>query len=443
MDARAAQSPREPLFRVISESQHSGLYVRSSRASADDARTERGSYEGPITHAQRDEDESVSLTHVVQDDDAWASAWIGRILRDRYEIRTHVASGGMGHVFIAEHRLLGRHVAVKMLAPTHDRKLVRAFLREARALAGLEHPNIVHVSDLGRLHDGTYYLVMELLRGVPLSRWIERNGAMPAFRALKLLRKLASALDHCHQHGLVHRDIKPDNVMLRLDEDEDVTLIDFGIAYRPEKGIPEEERGLIMGTPLYMSPEQAFSLECSAASDIYSLGALTLELLTGEPTYGLGTPESVVVAVRNGLAPRMPSQLGLRVPGLDAIVHKALANHPRNRYATATAFIDAVERVLTASPEAAQATPRKRGSVDTPSREEDNTRPTTTEGGTNNAATLRLRLDDESGVRERPRKPASRSERRISIAGRPRALVNHWQFWALYGLAAVVWLAMA
>ncbi len=275
----------------------------------------------------------------------WTDAWIGRMVGDRHRIVRHIASGGMGHVFLARHTSLGAFAAIKVLLETDDAVSRRCFRNEARIVSRLQHPNIVRVSDCGQLPDGCRYLVMELLAGVELGTWIAQHGAMRFERALAVLRQLASALDYMHGQGVLHRDIKPDNVILHSDANDAVRLFDFGVAkyYRTDHHSFDE--GMVSGTPIYMSPEQANGQPCGPAADLYSFGALALELLTGEPPYERLPCEEVLNCVRT-LPPLLPSAHGVHIPGFDEVMSKALARDPLKRFATAKQFVDALARTL-------------------------------------------------------------------------------------------------
>ena len=202
----------------------------------------------------------------------------------------------MGEVFLAEHELLKRPCAVKLIRPevvlragTIDR-----FEREVRINATLSHPNTVEIFDYGRTEDGTYYYVMEYLPGMSLADLVERHGPLPPGRAVYLLRQVALALQEAHEAGLIHRDIKPSNIFAarRGGMDDVAKLLDFGLV-RPAATASSprtSDEGQILGTPLYMSPEQATnSRPLDARSDIYSLGAVAYYLLTGRPPFDEGT----------------------------------------------------------------------------------------------------------------------------------------------------------
>ena len=210
----------------------------------------------------------------------------------QYRLRRRIGCGGMGEVYLAEHQLLKRPCAVKLIRPcaaTDPRALAR-FEREVRLTATLSHPNTVDVYDYGRAEDGTYYYVMEYLRGLSLAELVERHGPLPPERAVYLLRQVCGALREAHAAGLIHRDLKPSNIFAaRRGGMEDVAkLLDFGLVRpAPTAGAAHlSAEGQIVGTPLFMSPEQARGAhELDERSDIYSLGAVAFYLLTGRPPF--------------------------------------------------------------------------------------------------------------------------------------------------------------
>jgi serine/threonine protein kinase len=274
-----------------------------------------------------------------------AQAWVGSPVGARHRIVKHLGSGGMGHVFLAEHVTLGAQAAVKLLGVhCHQPALVDRFIAEAKLLALLNHPNIVQVFDIGEMDDETPYFLMEHAPGVDLGTWIEKQDVLSVKRVLRILRQVACALDHLHSQGIVHRDIKPPNIMVDPDSNDSVKLLDFGIAIREGAQDSCFETGLL-GTPSYMAPEQVDGNGCGKAADLYALGALALELLTGKPPYDYPSLNLVLAAVLHE-KPGMPSARGLDIPGLDAVFERALARDPKARFATAGAFMDALTPVL-------------------------------------------------------------------------------------------------
>jgi serine/threonine-protein kinase len=273
-----------------------------------------------------------------------AQAWIGSLVGARHRIVKHVGTGGMGHVFMAEHVTLRAQAAVKILATRCTPALTERFIAEAKLLSMLNHPNIVKVFDIGEMHDDSPYMLMELVPGIHLGEWVERHELLSVKRVLRILRQVACALDHLHGQGIVHRDIKPANIMVDPDAQDAVKLLDFGIAVL--EGTQDAGLGQgLLGTPAYMAPEQVEGNGCGKAADLYALGALALELLTGKPPYDYPSLNLVLAAVLHE-RPGLPSSRGIDIPGFDAVMERALARDPKERFASAREFVDALTDVL-------------------------------------------------------------------------------------------------
>jgi serine/threonine-protein kinase len=263
----------------------------------------------------------------------------------RYRLKRRLASGGMGDVWVAYHPGLKRDVAVKILRDDQRNEsdnAVKRFEREARATAELLHPNTIRVFDYGSTEDGLLYYVMELLEGETLGAHVERLGPLPAARAVHIMGQAARALAEAHERGIVHRDVKPDNIFLTSlgGEHDFVKVLDFGIAKitsDPEAAMTGT--GFMLGTPLYMSPEVLGGEQADARSDVYALGAVLYYLLCGKPPFDGDSPSSVILG-HLSRTPLSPS-IYLRNPlseELEEIVMRALRKEPEARYSSAADF---------------------------------------------------------------------------------------------------------
>ncbi len=257
-----------------------------------------------------------------------------RVFSERYELNHLIARGGMAEVYRAHDRLLDRPVALKVLFPelSIDRSFVERFRREAQAAANLSHPNIVPVFDWGE-DTGTYFIVMEFIDGRPLSSILKSAGTLSAERTAEIGAHVAAALGFAHKHGVIHRDVKPGNVLIT--DDSQVKVTDFGIARAINTEESLTQTGAVMGTATYFSPEQAEGIGVDARSDIYSLGVVLFEMVTGRPPFLGDTPVAVASKhVRDH--PPAPRELNPSIsPTFEAIILKAMAKDPAHRYATA------------------------------------------------------------------------------------------------------------
>jgi len=276
------------------------------------------------------------------------------LLGGRYRIEAQIGSGGMAQVFRGQDTLLGRAVAIKILAQqfAKDQSFVSRFRREAEAAARLNHPNVVGVFDTGS-SDGTHYIVMELVEGRTLSDFLSKGGRLTPDRAGQIAESVCRALAVAHKHGVVHRDIKSGNIMVT--RDGEVKVMDFGIARLDTGAETIAQTAAVLGTASYLSPEQARGEKVDARSDIYSLGIVLYEMLTGRVPFTGDSP--VAVAYKHVQeAPEPPSMLNSDVtPALDAIVLRCLAKNAENRYQTADDLRADLERARTGKP--VQATP--------------------------------------------------------------------------------------
>jgi beta-lactam-binding protein with PASTA domain len=261
------------------------------------------------------------------------------LIAGRYRLLYRLGAGGMAHVWAAEDGMLGRRVALKFLLPRYaeDRQFVERFRREAAAAAGLQHPNVVSVYDRGE-HEGVPFIAMEYVEGASLKDLIERG--LEVGEAVEITRQVLAGARFAHSKGIIHRDLKPQNVL--VDGEGRARVADFGIARAGASEITQT--GSVLGTAQYLSPEQAQGLPVTAASDLYSVGAMLYEALTGQVPFDADSP--VAVALKQvSEQPRPPSQLNPQVPrALDAVVLRALAKDPANRFASADDFLGALDQ---------------------------------------------------------------------------------------------------
>jgi beta-lactam-binding protein with PASTA domain/tRNA A-37 threonylcarbamoyl transferase component Bud32 len=260
------------------------------------------------------------------------------VVAGRYRLLGRLGSGGMADVWCAEDSLLNRRVALKFLHPrfAQDEQFVERFRREASSAAGLQHPNVVGVFDRGTF-DGAHFIAMEYVDGASLKDLIERGLSVP--EAVEIVRQVLAGVKYAHEHGIVHRDLKPQNVL--VDSEGRARVTDFGIARAGASEITQT--GSVLGTAQYLSPEQAQGLPVTAGSDIYSVGVMLYEALTGRVPFDADSP--VTVALKQvSERPRPPSELNPAVSrALDGVVLRALAKDPVNRFASADEFLVALD----------------------------------------------------------------------------------------------------
>ena len=276
-----------------------------------------------------------------------------------YRILSTIGKGGMGVVYLAEHTLIGRQAAVKLLRPelSSDAELVDRFFTEARAAAAARHQGLVEVFDFGVTDDGNAYIVMELLQGESLTMRLERQPRFASELALSITRQVASALQAAHETGVVHRDLKPENIHLIADASAPagvrIKVLDFGIA----KLAGDEDRrsvrtrtGVVIGTPRYMSPEQCKSASnVDARTDIYALGCIFYEMLTGKPPFDYDNWGELVAAHIHETAPPPSARVPDLMPEIEDIVMRAIAREPADRYQSMTELSEAIDTLWPAA----------------------------------------------------------------------------------------------
>ena len=273
---------------------------------------------------------------------------IGATLADKYRIDERLNEGGMGTVYRATHVLMEKTVAIKVLRPSlaADEKIVARFSREARAASRISHPNALSVTDFGEDDNGVVFLVMEFLSGRTLKQLIRDEGPLPLERVVEILRQVGDALNAAHQQGVVHRDLKSDNIML-LDTmaGDHAKVLDFGIAKINEPGEARDSGltapNLVIGTPQYMSPEQCSQeTEIDSRSDIYSLGVILYEMLVGHVPFSADSPTMVMVKHLQEPVPSVLDERNDLPASIARVIARAMAKLPVNRYQTVAELIE-------------------------------------------------------------------------------------------------------
>jgi tRNA A-37 threonylcarbamoyl transferase component Bud32 len=272
----------------------------------------------------------------------------------RYLVERLLGSGGMAQVYLTHDEVLDRHVALKILRDQYaeDEEFIQRFRREARSAASLSHPNIVSIYDQGRSEDGAYYIAFEYVPGGTLKERIRREGVLESAVAVRVALQITNALSEAHEKGVIHRDIKPQNLLVT--QKGDVKVTDFGIA-RAAASISSVATGTgaVLGTAAYMSPEQARGDPVGPQSDLYSLGVVLYEMLTGTLPYEAESPIALAMMHINE-PPRSPRQVNPEVPEpLNALTLKLLAKDPEDRYPSAPALANDLDRVRSGLPLAA------------------------------------------------------------------------------------------
>src|SRR5882762_8418254 len=294
---------------------------------------------------------------------------VGQTLAEKYLIEQLIKRGGMGAVYRGKHVMMDKTVAIKVLRPSlaGDDDVVARFSREAKAASRISHPHAVSVTDFGESENGVVFLVMEYLDGRTLKEIIRSEGAMPLARVVEIIRQVTGALDAAHGQGVVHRDLKSDNIMVSQTNGGDwAKVLDFGIAklQQPE-GVRDHDitaANLVIGTPQYMSPEQCSQTQpLDARSDIYSLGVIIYEMLAGRVPF---TGESPTMIMMQHVQDVPPSVLTTRPdlpPAVDGVITRALAKVPADRFQTAgelfAALSNAAGEDMVAAPRSAETVP--------------------------------------------------------------------------------------
>ncbi|HSE98991.1 MAG TPA: serine/threonine-protein kinase, partial [Blastocatellia bacterium] len=276
---------------------------------------------------------------------------IGSTIADKYVIEAHLGTGGMCDVYRARHAAMGKQFAVKVLKPdlAADPRIAERFEQEARAASLLHHPHAISVIDYGHSDSGTHFIVMELVEGYTLGDLLRRMGALPVGQAVAIVRQVASALDAAHSVGVVHRDIKPDNIILaEYDGSYWVKVVDFGVA-KIQEDVNRRARltgaNIIVGTPRYMSPEQCEEKPVDARSDIYSLGVVLYEMLSGEAPFEGSSSMRLLMAHAADPPPPLREKRPDISPEIERVVMSALEKDPARRPQRAGEFAMSLERV--------------------------------------------------------------------------------------------------
>lgn len=279
----------------------------------------------------------------------------------RFKLRHRIGKGGMGEVWVARDEELRRDVALKVLRPTEDdEEAVARFEREIRATAALRHPNTIRIFSHGVSEDGLWYYAMELLEGESLQQLVQRVGPLPPERAVSLLHQAARALSEAHARGIVHRDVKPENLFVTAlgGEADVVKVLDFGIVRMSEDEVGLTSTGFVAGTPTYMAPEVATGETATTAADVYALGATLYFALTGRPPFEGPDAASVLRQHVHTPTPRLASRMRTPIdPGLEQVCMCALTKDPEKRFEGAADFAAALERARPGTPRPAPAHP--------------------------------------------------------------------------------------
>jgi len=270
-----------------------------------------------------------------------------------YRVLQQIGEGGMGTVWLAEHMMLGRRAAIKLLHPMFTARpdIVTRFFNEARAATAISDPGIVQIFDFGHHVDGSAYIAMEMLEGEPLDKRLRRLGRLAIADALRIMRQVASTLGVAHLRGIVHRDLKPENIYLVRDPEviggERAKVLDFGIAKLTGDASVKTNTSAVMGTPAYMSPEQCRGAgQVDQRSDVYALGCMLFALITGAPPFDAEGPGEIIAMHLRERPPALASRVQGIPPELETLVMHCLAKDPAHRYASGTELAAAIGGVL-------------------------------------------------------------------------------------------------
>jgi serine/threonine protein kinase len=284
---------------------------------------------------------------------------IGRVIAGRYRLMEKLGQGGMGTVYKGQHIKMQRLTAIKILTSdlVSNEEFIVRFQREAEMASQIDHPNAVSIYDFGEAEDGLIYLAMEFVDGPPLSEIMRREGPLPLDRVVRITKQAAEALGAAHALGIIHRDFKPDNIMVcdKPGRRDWVEVVDFGIAKRPAADAQQQgltQVGFVLGTPLYMSPEQVAGELLDQRSDLYSLALVAYEMLSGDLPFEGATTQSKMVK-RLLEPPRLISHIRPQLnvpPAVEAVILRALARTPNQRYSSTVEFAAAFEAAARPEP---------------------------------------------------------------------------------------------
>jgi serine/threonine-protein kinase len=296
--------------------------------------------------------------------DPAADPLVGTVVDQRYRVERVLGEGGMGAVYRVKHVALGKSFALKALRAdlATDEDISERFIGEARTAAAISHPGLVEITDFGKLPDGRPYFVMELLGGEPLSWLLRKLGPLPESRVAAILMQVAEAVSAAHHAGIVHRDIKPDNIHITVTRDgvDHVKVLDFGLA-KVMGGARRTRNGVVFGTPHYMSPEQAAGENVDHRADVYSLGVVMYEMLTGRVPFEADSYMGVL-SKHIYMQPAPPSALrpgASNVGALEGIVLKSLEKKPRNRYQSFDELLADLDQLVSSGLVARPSSPRR------------------------------------------------------------------------------------